>query len=271
VQGGGVRGIRAKSLAALVLIAAVLVSCQKTDSTTEGAAPGPERERQGAAGSAPPATDAKALAVAERVMRALGGDDAWRSTRYVSWHFFEVRRHHWDRQTGDVRIEANDVVILMNLGTKQGRVQKAGAEVTDPAELASYLERGYAWWVNDSYWMFMPYKLRDPGVHLAYAGERQLGDTLATEVLTLTFENVGLTPRNKYDVFVSRETGLVAAWAYYPDRDDPEPKFTSPWSGWQRFGGILLATDHGQGKNWDIRVYDTLPESVFDSFEAVRV
>lgn len=259
------KGLRGVCLRLLLLAIVVSVGCQKEESpATNEAMPKPD------ASSAPPAVaDEQAVAVAERVMRALGGEKAWQSTRFVSWHFFETRRHYWDRKTEDIRIESKDIVILMNLGTKKGRVQKAGVEITDSTEVAKYMDLGYGAWVNDSYWMFMPYKLRDPGVHLAYSGEKQLGDSLATDVLTMTFEEVGLTPRNKYEVFVSKESDLVVAWAYYQDRDDPEPKFMAEWNGWQRFGQIMLATDHGQDKNWDIHVHETLPESVFRSFEPV--
>lgn len=272
------RGLGRVSLNVLLVAMLAMSGCQKKEPGANDAAPAgsstesaskPGSGGANGTGGATGMADEKALAVTERVMRALGGEEAWRTTRYVSWNFFEVRRHYWDRQTGDVRIESNDVVILMNLETKKGRVQKAGAELTDPIELASYLERGYAWWVNDSYWMFMPYKLRDPGVHLAYGGEKKLEDGRMTDVLSMTFDAVGLTPQNKYDVFVSKENDLVVAWAYYPDRNDAEPKFLSQWNGWQRFGKIMLATDHGQGKNWDIRVPETLPEGVFRSFEAV--
>lgn len=223
--------------------------------------------------AAPP--DTQALRIAEGVLETLGGRDAWEGTRYVSWHFFGMRRHWWDRRTGDVRIEGeldgDPVVILMNLDSRQGRVQRAGLEVTEPVARAALLERGYAWWVNDSYWMFMPYKLRDPGVQLRYGGETRLEDGGPADLLVLTFDEVGLTPRNRYEVAVARDTGRVESWAYYADRDDPEPRFTSPWRGWQRFGGILLATDHGRGKDWAIAVPGSLPASVFRYFAPVAV
>ena len=46
----------------------------------------------------------------------------------------------------------------------------------DMVSVQEYLELGHRTWINDSYWMFMPYKLLDPGVTLAYAGERALED-----------------------------------------------------------------------------------------------
>jgi len=212
------------------------------------------------------AADDRAVALARSVMEHLGGDEAWEATRYVTWDFFGSRRHVWDRWTGDVRIEVDGRVILMNIDTRRGRVFEGDAEVTDEAARAEALEGGYAMWVNDSYWMFMPYKLLDPGVRLAHRGEGALADGRAADVLELTFDDgVGLTPRNRYDVFVARDTGLVEQWSFYRDADDAEPRFTGPWAGWKRFGRIMLSTDKGRGKDWRVAVFDDLPRSVFDS------
>lgn len=251
------------ALVALAL-AGSLVACQSEKSGTEGGPPGKSVV------STSPDSDPQAVAIADRVMKAMGGRKAWDQTRYITWNFFGARRTYWDKWTDDVRVEDEDVTILMNLDTRVGRVRKAGKEIVDPDAVASYMRQGFAWWTNDSYWMFMPYKLRDPGVTLKYLREETLKDGRFGDVLGLTFEHgVGLTPRNRYEVFVNRETNLVEQWSYFVDRDDPKPRFTQPWSGWKQFGGILLATNHGQGKNWEIAVYDQLPETVFQNFEDV--
>jgi len=117
--------------------------------------------------------------------------------------------------------------------------------------------------VNDSYWMFMPFKLLDPGVNLVYVGEDLMADDRAADVLQLTFESVGVTPDNKYLIYVARDTGLVEQWSYFPTRDAAEPGFTRPWAEWQRFGDIMLATNHGRGADWDIAVYDELPAALY--------
>ena len=60
------------------------------------------------------AEDAKAAAVADRVMEALGGTDAWNKTRYLRFDFavdrggktVMRRSHTWDKWTGRYRLEA---------------------------------------------------------------------------------------------------------------------------------------------------------------------
>ena len=216
-------------------------------------------------------SDPEAVAIAQSVMANMGGWEAWDATRYLCWNFYGTRRHIWDRNTGNIRIEPDSSsVILMNLNTKQGRAWENGKEITHPDSLAKVLVSGDKMWVNDSYWMFMPYKLLDPGVILKYLGERNLEDGRAADVLELTFtDGTGYTSRNKYDVFVVKDTGLVEQWAYYTDRTDPESRFTGPWAGWTRFGGIMLATSHGREHNWEIAAPAEVPLTAFTSPEPV--
>ena len=220
-------------------------------------------------------SDQEAIGIADRVMAELGGRKAWDDTRYLTWSFFGRRRHLWDKQTGDLRIEGVDreterpYVILMNLQDKQGRAWKDGSLVTDPDELAAMLDNGESAWINDSYWMFMPYKLKDSGVTLKYLGRQQMLEDRPAEVLELTFEAVGRTPQNKYHVYVAEDSGLVEQWDYYADADDEEPQFSSPWLDWQRYGMILLSDNRGERSHTDIAVLDVLPPGVFSSPEPV--
>lgn len=226
-----------------------------------------------AAGASPSQVDAEARAIAEGVLEAMGGQQAWDDTRYLAWNFFGGRQHYWDKWTGDIRIEIPEgerqgertpaTLILMNIDSRQGRAWVDGAEVTDADQLTEMMERGWRSWVNDSYWMFMPYKLLDPGVNLRYVGEDLMADDREAEVLEMTFESVGVTPQNRYLVYIAKDSGLVEQWSYFPTRDADEPGFTLPWAGWQRFGDILLATDHGRGADWDIAVMETVPEGLF--------
>lgn len=227
----------------------------------------PPAEGFNAAGS-----DAKAVEVADAVMEAMGGWEHWNKTRYVTWRFFGGRLHVWDKWTGNIRFEQGDVTVLMNINTKEGKVYKAGV-VADADTTQKYLRRGYRSWVNDSYWLVMPYKLKDSGVTLKY-GEGELTNGGAAHVLTLTFEGVGVTPQNKYEVYVDKATNLVAEWAFFPKADSVEPRFRSPWENWQQYGKIMLADGHGMRrgkprKHTDVAVFDVLPDSVFESAEAV--
>jgi len=56
----------------------------------------------------------------------------------------------------------------------------------------------------------------------------------------LTFEGVGLTPKDKYWVFVNRKTGLVDRCEFVLKGADTPP-VPRGWSGWKSYGSIQLA------------------------------
>jgi len=215
------------------------------------------------------ASDPQAIEIADQVMKKLGGRQAWDDTRFVTWSFFGRRRHVWDKYTGDIRVEGVDreteepYLILMNIHSHKGRAWTDGDEVTDPAALEKMLDRGEAVWINDGYWIFMPYKLKDSGVTLKYVGELEMLDGRLANTLQLTFEEVGRTPENKYFVYVAQDSGLVEQWDFYSQADDAEPRFQNPWHNWQRYGAILLSDSRGEGGHTDIAVFADLPPEIF--------
>ena len=238
---------------------------------TRGNPPAPGFDLQG--------SDSEAIRVADAVMRKMGGREAWGRVRYLTWNFFGARRHVWDKHTGDVRIEGTTrktgeaYVVLMNLRTRDGRVWKEGRPVSGE-ELAGMLDDGEAAWINDSYWLVMPYKLKDSGVTLKYVGEGETEEGRAAEILELTFDRVGRTPQNKYRVYVGHESGLVEQWDFYRDKTDEKPLFKVPWRDWKRYGRIMISGDRGEmnskaARLTDIAVFDELPASVFNSADEV--
>jgi len=223
--------------------------------------------------------DPRAVAVAEHVMQALGGEAAWNATRYLRFDFavdrggktLMRRAHAWDKWTGRYRVEGKDkdgrdLVVAMNLNTKEGAATVAGTPLAGE-ELKKALETGYAWWVNDAYWLLMPYKMRDPGVVLAFAGTEKKGEDAWDKVL-LTFEGVGLTPKDRYWVFVNAKSGLVDRWEFVL-KGEKTPPVPFEWKGWKAHGRIQLADDRvspQDGTRIHFPVLDapaTLPDEAF--------
>jgi hypothetical protein len=92
----------------------------------------------------------------------------------------------------------------------------------------------------------MPYKLRDPGVILKYAGEETV-DGAVYDKLALAFHQVGLTPGDRYWAYVNRGTHLMDRWAYILESMDQQgPPTVWAWQGWTRYGGIQLAPERAQ-------------------------
>ena len=214
-------------------------------------------------------SDASAVELADKVMQRLGGYDNWTNTRHLTWRFFGGRRHVWDKWTGDHRFEDGDLLVLSNIHSQEGRAWHGGAAVTDADSLAKHLEKAYRAWINDAYWVVMPYKLKDSGVTLKHVGPGETQDGTPSEILSLTFEGVGVTPQNKYHIWVGQEDPLVLQWAFYPTADTPEPRFTGPWSNWQQHGKIWLSDGRGQRGHSELAVFDELPAAVYTNPEAV--
>ena len=220
------------------------------------------------------ASDARAVAIADAVLEKLGGRRAWEQTRYVTWRFYR-RRHLWDRHAMRLRLEGTGpatgkpYLMLLDLRTGEGRGWSGGEEVVEPADLRGMLDAGVRSWINDGYWLFMPFKLKDPGVTLRYRGEEQLPEGGAADVLELTFREVGVTPHNKYHVWVARDSGLPEQWAFFAEAGDDEPQWVLPWLGWKQHGGIMLASERGEfGERTielaDIVVFDELGDWMFE-------
>jgi hypothetical protein len=215
------------------------------------------------------ASDPEAIAIADEVMAAMGGRESYDQTRYLSWNFFDFRTHVWDKWTGALRFEQGPSLTLMNVNTREGRSWENGDEINDPAALEAALKAGYEAWVNDSYWLLMPYKLKDSGVTLKLLGDGTTEAGHEAHLLQLTFENVGVTPDNKYHIFVHKDCMLVEQWNFFDSYEDEEPRFTTPWAHWRLYGDILLSGDRGERQLSDIQVFEELPARVFESTEPI--
>ena len=217
------------------------------------------------------ASDPEAIIIADKVMSAMGGRKAWDETRYIHWTFFGKRRLLWDKYSGDVRIDYldRDEILLVNINSSEGKAQVNGEEIIDNDSLASYLKKAKSIWINDSYWLVMPFKLKDSGVSLYYIGNDTTELGKESFVLQLAFENVGDTPNNIYHVWVDEESNLITQWAFFEATEQPHPSFITPWEDYQSYGKILLSGGRGKNKLTDIRVLNVVPKEAFTSFAPI--
>ncbi len=247
----------------------------------------------------PSRSDPRAIVVADLVMSALGGHQVWDETRFLYFAFaverdgkrVAYRTHLWDRWEGRLRYETRDkegtpLVVLLDVNTRKGEAfrmpkeaRAGGTAAVDPAAPARVdgaaarplLDEAYEAWINDTYWLLMPYKMKDPGVHLKYAGE-ETRDGEAYDLVELSFDEVGLTPRDRYWAHVNRRTHLMDRWSYILQDDPPgsQPSVWD-WKGWARRGRIMLCPEKvtiRKGATLKIlhpimEVYETLPDAYF--------
>lgn len=242
-------------------------------------------QTQPAATFDPAKSDAKAVKIAEEVIAALGGD-AWKKTRYVkfTWIWQQGEKstsitHYWDRIGQRSRMEGpskdgRPVIAYVDHTTKTGGAAIEGTEL-EGEEAQKYVDIAYSRLINDAYWFFMPYKILDPGVRLRYEGEVKAGPTtIYDKVLVMFEESVGLTPGDRYWLYVDRATHVPKSWSYilqgYPANASP---VAWDWVDWETVGGLKIATrktqpgGESQIRVENLKVFDSLPEAVFASTE----
>ena len=205
---------------------------------------------------AAPSNDAKAQEVAAKLMEALGGQENWDRARYLRFDFVVKRegkivstvKHLWDRYTGRYRVEGTTrdkgdyVVLFEDINAKKGQAFRNG-EAVQGEDRKKLIDMGYGRFINDTYWLLMPFKWNDPGVHLKYEGTAGGdGGTLWDKVLLTFDDNVGLTPKDRYWAYINRKTGLMDRWAYIL-KGGKGPATGADWVRWERFGGILLSQE----------------------------
>ncbi len=258
---------------ALVLSLVALVGCDRP--APETAVPSPVAARGG--------SDPHAVELAAQTYDAMGGAAGFADARYLRFNFVSVRggaartvaRHLWDRRTDDYRVDGTTragqpYTVLFNLDRRDsGLTWLAGAPASDSMHTA-LLKSAYGRFVNDSYWLLMPTKLRDPGVTLTMAPDTTFGGQ-EYDVVHLSFSGVGLTPGDQYWAYLNRRTHLMDRWAMR--LEDFAPTDTTAvysWVDYARFGPLTLSprkinptTPGSEIRHDSLAVLTAVPTGVF--------
>lgn len=186
--------------------------------------------------------------LATELWQASGGEN-WDKVRQIDFTFaveqdgkrLFTAQHAWNVAAGSDTVKWTD---------KQGKDHNVTVDLaTAPPD--GEAKEAYARWVNDSYWLLAPLKIRDRGVKVEAPGPKDLNGA-SLETIQLSFDNVGLTPTDRYVFYIDPETKLPRAWDYIPQIGDG---MQATWEKYQDFGGLKLATEHSfKGKT--IRLMD---------------
>lgn len=177
-------------------------------------------------------SDAKAQQLAREVWKASGGEH-WPNVSRLQFTFIVEQdgnavmaaKHDWDVAGHTDHVRWKDKDVKVNLAA--------------PGEDAD-AKAAFARWTNDSYWLLAPLKVLDPGVKLAYEGQKEIGGAQC-EALRLSFADVGLTPGDQYVLYIDPETKLPRAWDYIPK---PESVTHGTWEEYIDADGLKLSTLH---------------------------
>jgi plasmid maintenance system killer protein len=174
----------------------------------------------------------------------------------------------WDKYTGNVRIDfpGEKSTYLININEDSGRVKIGERELTKTDSLDKYIERGKQIWVNDSYWLVFPFKLKDPGVQLKYVGQDTIKNGNEAEVISLSFEKVGFTPQNKYKAYIDPQSHMILQWDFYRNASDSVASFKNLWTDYQKYGDIMLSSGRGERELKNIKVAQKWNDTAFEEF-----
>jgi plastocyanin len=189
-----------------------------------------------AARAADPSAD-KGEQMANDLWKASGGEN-WAKVKELNFTFVVEQegktlfsaQHAWNVSAGTDEVKWKD---------KQGKEHQVTANLTAPAP-DDESKTAYARWVNDSYWLMAPLKIRDHGVKVEAGGTKDIKG-VACETVRLKFDSVGLTPTDQYVFYIDPKTKLPVAWDYIPASGDG---MQATWEKFQSFGGLTLATEH---------------------------
>lgn len=211
-----------------------------------------------------PASDPEAVALAERILAAHGGREAWEAARSISWISNGQRLHVWDKETGDLRVENRITIVVTNLDTGGGRAWRYGEELTDPAAVERAIEFAYEAFRMDANEFLLPFLLDRPDFVLHEHPATELDDE-PLEVLGITFTGDEPYAGAEYRLLVDPLTHRIRRWEYYMDAGDQRARFAVPWRGYEWHGGLLLSLDRGEKRHTHVRVAPTVPATVFES------
>lgn len=194
-------------------------------------------------------TGPDAEALAQKIWLATA-QDAWDTTRYVSWNFDNRHQFIWDRERDLVQVDWQDYRVLLNTQTQQGKAWLKG-QLLEEGKAAKKLNRAWQYFCNDSFWLNAPGKIFDPGTSRSLV-KLENGD----DALLVSYSSGGVTPGDSY-LWLTDEQGLPHSWKMWVSIL-PVGGVEASWANWQQLPtGGQVATEHDlgfyQSKILDIR------------------
>jgi len=174
--------------------------------------------------------------MANNMLNALN-KPAWDTLNYLKWEFMRGHKYLWDKKANTALIEWGDNKVIMNLDQVDGAAFKKGIKLEGAAK-TEMIQKAWSFWCNDSFWMFAPFKVYDPGTSrsVVMTGNGEKG-------LMVTYESGGVTPGDGYLWLLDKDnipTGFKMWTSIIPIKG-----IHVSWENWETIeGGSKLAVSH---------------------------
>ncbi len=173
--------------------------------------------------------------MAEQMMAALN-KDAWDNTDGVSWTFKGIHHYDWDRENNVVGVKWDDYEVALQPAMKSGIVAN-GQDYTGP-EIKELIDTSWDFFNNDSFWLYAPYKVFDPGTERSIVTLKD-----GRKGLKVTYTSGGSTPGDSYVWILGDDYKPVAVKMWVSIIPLGGIEFT--WENYTYLStGVMIAQDH---------------------------
>ncbi len=164
--------------------------------------------------------------------------EAWDTTKIVQWDFMGIHQYIWNKETEDLQVKWRDVIVTMNLAAYDGKVTENGV-VLENDEKRKKIDKAFAFFCNDSFWLNAPVKARDEGTTRSLV---TLED--GEKALLVSYSSGGVTPGDSY-LWILDKNGLPVSWKMWT-KVLPIDGVQTTWDEYITLKtGAKLATKHG--------------------------
>lgn len=170
----------------------------------------------------------------DKMLNALNYE-AYQQLDVIKWSF--PRGHHfvWNKAQDSVEVKWSDYRVIFKTKTLDGFAYQNEEELAG-ADKQKALDKAWALFANDSFWLVAPFKVRDPGTSRKYVvTERGPG-------ILVTYSSGGVTPGDSY-LWILGEDYKPLAWKLWT-QILPLQGIEFSWHGWKQHQGVWLAPLH---------------------------
>ncbi|MEM6736373.1 MAG: hypothetical protein AAGC64_09895 [Bacteroidota bacterium] len=148
---------------------------------------------------------------------------AYDSIEHIEFTFLGLHSFQWNKKANSVIVSWDDHEVYLDLNQK-------------PEDYTMQEFKAYQYFVNDSFWLVAPFKVRDHGVVRSFVNlEEGRG-------LLVTYTIGGITPGDSY-LWIVDDMGLPTAWKLWTS-NVPVGGLKFTWDNWIRLQDVSFSTLH---------------------------
>ncbi|MBC6401374.1 MAG: hypothetical protein GDA37_10270 [Ekhidna sp.] len=164
----------------------------------------------------------RAEKLADEMFAALN-KPAYDTLKYVEFVFKGIHRYKWNKRNNQVFVSWGENEVFLDLNLNAGSYNEI--ETT-----------AYEYFINDSFWLVAPFKVRDDGV-IRFTLDVEKG-----RGLLVTYTSGGITPGDSY-LWIIDENGFPKAWKLWTS-NVPVGGLEFSWEKWEELGNVYFSTLH---------------------------